>query len=126
MNKLRTPLLAAICFASMTAAVPISSSAAAVAVYLHAPPPPAQAEITPSSRRGYVWTPGYWNHKHDRYVWQVGHWEKQRKGYAYVEPRWTEHENRWQLQAGHWDRSDRDGDGVSNGKDRAPDNPTRH
>jgi len=125
MIKFRKTVFVAMCVASMAAvSVPMSASAA-VEIYFNAAPPPAQSEITPKPRRGYMWVPGYWNVRHDRHVWQTGHWEKQRKGYAYVEPQWTQHDNRWQLQPGHWNRNDRDGDGVPNNRDRAPDNPTR-
>jgi len=53
-----------------------------------------------------------------------GHWERERHGYRYVEPRWSQHDNRWTLERGGWMR-DRDGDGVPNRADRAPDNPYR-
>ena len=46
-------------------------------------------------------------------------------GYNYAQPVWTQHDNQWQLQRGHWNKGDRDGDGVPNPVDRAPDNPHR-
>ena len=52
-------------------------------------------------------------------------WERDRTGYNYAQPGWTQHDNQWQLQRGHWNKGDRDGDGVPNPVDRAPDNPYR-
>ncbi|HEY1461690.1 MAG TPA: hypothetical protein VGH59_16740 [Casimicrobiaceae bacterium] len=84
--------------------------------------------ITPCryARNGYVWSSGYWNAKNDKHVWQNGHWERQRTGYSYAQPTWSQHDNQWQLQRAHWSKADRDGDGVPNNADRAPDNPARH
>ena len=125
MKKLRKPLLIAMCVASMGAAsIPLTTSAA-VDVYFNAVPPAQRVEVVPAPRHGYIWAPGYWNLKRDRHVWTAGHYERERKGYTYAEPRWTQRDNRWQLERGRWARGDNDGDGVPNGRDRAPNNPAR-
>ena len=126
MTKFRKPLLIAMCVASMgVASIPLSTSAA-VAVYFNAAPPPARVEVAPAARHGHLWVPGHWDVRGNQHVWKAGHWEKQRSGYSYAQPRWVERDNRWQLEHGRWNRDDRDGDGVSNSRDRAPDNPVRH
>ena len=125
--KFRKSMLIAACAASLgTISLPTIASSQ-VSVYFNVAPPPVRYEAVPAPRPGYLWAPGYWNAKNNHHVWQAGHWERERKGYYYAQPAWTEHDNnKWQLQHGHWNKSDRDGDGVSNAHDRAPDNPTRH
>ena len=123
--KLRKSLLAALCVASLAAAsIPIASSAA-VGVYFDVAPPAPRVEVIPAPRHGYVWVPGYWDAPGHRHVWIRGHWERERRGYRYIEPRWVERDHRWYLERGGWRRGDRDGDGVPNYRDRAPNNPYR-
>jgi hypothetical protein len=51
---------------------------------------------------------------------------RERRGYHYNQPTWAERDGRWSMQRGNWSRGDRDGDGVPNGRDRAPNNPNRN
>ena len=76
--------------------------------------------------RGYVWSSGYWNVKRNKHAWKAGHWERERAGYHYAQPTWTQHDNHWELHHAQWSKADRDGDGVPNYADRAPDNFARH
>jgi hypothetical protein len=99
---------------------------AGVGIYLNVAPPESRYEAVPAPRRGYLWAPGYWDARYNRHVWQRGHWERERRGYHYNQPTWAQREDRWELQRGRWSRGDRDGDGVPNSVDRAPDNPNRH
>ena len=127
--KLRKLLIAGMCVASLGGtALPMAANAQ-VSVYFNAAPPPARYEAVPSARRGYIWVPGYWNARGNRHVWQAGHWERSRAGYNYVQPNWVQRDDRWELNRGRWNRSprdrDRDGDGVRNNRDRAPNNPYR-
>ena len=94
-------------------------------VYFKSAPPPARVEVVPAARRGYVWVPGYWNARGNRHVWHRGHWERSRAGYSYIQPNWVQRDDRWQFNRGRWNRGDRDGDGVRNNRDRAPNNPNR-
>jgi hypothetical protein len=122
--KIRKSMAALLCAASLgTVALPLSASAA-VDIYFNAAPPPARHEAVPAPRSGYVWAPGYWNAKGNRHVWQAGHWERERTGYRYTQPNWTQR-NMWQLERGRWNKGDRDGDGVPNSRDRAPNDPSR-
>ena len=123
--KFRKTLLVGLCAASLGGiAVPMSASAE-VTVYFNTAPPPVRFEAVPAARRGYLWVPGYWNARNNRHVWQAGHWERERAGYRYNPPAWTQRDNRWQFERGRWNRGDRDGDGVPNALDRAPNNPNR-
>jgi hypothetical protein len=124
--KIYKPLLLGVCVVSLGGlAMPVTASAE-VGIYLNIGPPPLRHEVVPSPRHGYVWSPGYWNARHNRHTWQAGHWERERAGYRFSQPGWTQRDNRWQLERGHWDRNDRDGDGVPNHVDRAPGNTDRH
>lgn len=123
--KLRKLLFAGLCVTSLVGiAVPVVAEAA-TGVYINVAPPENRYEAVPTARRGYVWVPGYWNARGQRHVWQAGHWEKARRGYTYVQPSWIQRDNRWELNRGRWNRGDRDGDGIPNNRDRAPNNPNR-
>ena len=104
-------------------------------------PPEMRHEAMPSPRRGYDWTPGYWNwdRRHNRHQWVAGNWVRSRPGYVYAQPMWVERGNRWELRRGAWGRGDldrdgvrngrdrdRDGDGTVNSRDRAPNDPRRN
>jgi hypothetical protein len=121
----RNSVLAALCLASIGGASIPTTASADVGIYFNTAPPPARYEAVPAARRGYSWSPGYWNAKGHRHVWQAGHWEKDRHGYYLSQSTWTQHDNRWQLERGRWNKGDRDHDGVPNAVDRAPDNPKR-
>ncbi len=123
--KLRKLLIAGMCVASLSGiALPMAANAQ-VGVYFNSAPPAARYEAVPAARRGYIWVPGHWNARGNRHAWQAGHWERSRVGYSYVQPNWVQHDNRWQYNRGRWNRGDRDGDGVRNNRDRAPNNPNR-
>lgn len=116
-RTLLTALLAA-----LVSATPVVAQAQ---IIVRIAPPEPRVMVIPEPRRGYVWVPGYWNWQNKRHVWVNGQWLRDRKGYAYHQPRWKEDNGSWQLERGRWSRGDRDGDGVPNSRDRAPDNPRR-
>ena len=112
-------------------------------------PPPPRREAIPRSRHGYIWAPGHWEWRGQRYAWTPGVWIAERPGYAYAPPAWNQRDGRWQMEQGRWsprgpngdrdrdgipnrhdrdngNRHDRDGDGVPNRDDRRPDNPRRN
>ena len=99
------------------------TSVAQVGVYLNIPPPAVRYEVVPAPRSGYVWSNGYWQYDGSQHVWTSGDWQAERPGYVYSQPRWVENNGRWGYQSSRWDR---DGDGVPNRSDRAPDNPRRN
>lgn len=123
--KLRKLLIAGLCVASLGAITAPLTVSAQPGIYFNIAPPPPRQEVAPAARRGYIWVPGYWNARGNRHVWHTGHWERSRAGYSYVQPNWIQRDNRWQFERGRWNRGDRDGDGVPNNRDRAPNNPNR-
>jgi hypothetical protein len=98
---------------------------AAAEIVVRVAPPQARYEAVPQARRGMVWVPGHWDWRNQRHVWVRGTFVRERHGYHYAQPAWTEREGRWYMERGNWRRGDRDGDGVPNNRDRAPDNPNR-
>ena len=118
---IRKLVLAALVAASFGSIVP----AATAAVTVQFAPPPLRREATPLPRQGYVWVDGHWDWKHSHHQWVSGTWIKARHGYHYNQPTWQERNGRWHLESGNWSRGDRDGDGVPNDRDRAPDDARR-
>ena len=104
------------------AATPLSS-VAQVVVYLNTAPPAVRYEAVPQPRSGYVWSGGHWQHDGSQHVWTAGDWQAARPGYTYSQPTWVENNGRYAYQPSRWDR---DGDGVSNRRDAAPNNPYRN
>ena len=121
----RKALVAAL-IASAFASVPVS--AATRVVFVQVAPPELRQEVVPQQRRGFEWVPGHWGWRNQQHVWVRGSWIAQRRGYAYEQHRWVEDNGRWHQQPGRWMRTtrDRDGDGVPNRVDRAPNNPNRN
>lgn len=117
-------LTAALLLAAASAGVSAPALAARYIDIRVAPPAP-RVETVPAARRGYVWAPGYWGWRGHHHHWVAGHWVRERRGYVYRQPTWVQEGERWRLNRGAWARGDRDGDGVPNRRDRAPDNPNR-
>jgi hypothetical protein len=116
---LRKTLLAAMLSAAFASiAVP-----AYAAVIVRVAPPEPRVEVVPAPRAGYVWNGGHWEWRNQRHQWVAGNWLRERRGYRYNQPAWAETNGRWTMQRGRWDR---DGDGVPNSVDRAPNNPNRN
>lgn len=95
-------------------------------IYVQVAPPAPRVEVVPAPRKGYLWTPGYWDYRGNRHVWVNGSYVRERRGYHYAAPGWHERDGRWVLNRGSWNRGDRDHDGVPNRADSNPDNPRRH
>src|SRR5579862_1287646 len=83
------------------AAMPLPSMAA-VDVFVTTAPPAERVEVVPAPRRGYIWSPGYWDWRGNKHVWTKGAWVRERKGYTYEPSRWVERDGRWTLQRSHW------------------------
>lgn len=99
--------------------------AAQAQVVVRVAPPPPREEPPPPPRRGHVWVNGHWEWRNGRHVWKRGYWLRERRGHRYEGDRWVERNGRWYLERGRWVRGDRDGDGVPNRRDAAPNNPNR-
>src|SRR6185295_15511074 len=74
-NKMFTKkvLVSALFAAGMlgAAAMP-QTSIAAIDVYVNVAPPAERYERIPEARRGYVWSPGYWDYRKNKHVWVKG------------------------------------------------------
>lgn len=143
----RKLLLAALAVSSI-GVIPLTANAD---IWVNVAPPAPRHEVIPEHRAGYVWAPGYWDYRGNRYVWVKGHWERERRGMYWHPQRWVERDGRWTREGGRWDREryvehrgrggpggdrdrdgvpnrvdrDKDGDGVPNRFDSAPNNPRR-
>jgi hypothetical protein len=102
------------------------ATAATAAIIVQVAPPPPREEAIPQPRRGHVWVGGHWGWRNGRHQWVRGTWVRERRGYQYSQPEWVERDGRWHMERGNWRRGDRDGDGVPNRMDRAPNNPNRN
>ena len=102
------------------------ATTASAEVIIRVAPPALRTEVVPEPRHGQVWSAGHWEWRHNNHQWVGGTWMRERRGYHYTQPTWAEHDGRWQMTRGAWARGDRDGDGVPNGADRAPNNPNRN
>jgi hypothetical protein len=88
-------------------ATPLTSVAATTReIFVERAPPALREERVPAARRGYVWTPGYWDWRGNRHAWVKGNWVRERRGYSYQPHRWVERDGRWNLERGRWDRRD--------------------
>ena len=109
-----TSLAAAALFSTATVATaPFTPAAAQVSITFGSPPPPAVYEAVPAPRAGYVWAPGHYVLRNDRYVWTRGQWLAERPGYRYVPDNWERvivgGHDQWRYVPSRWDRN---GDGV--------------
>jgi hypothetical protein len=131
-----------------TAAQAVPAVVAGTSVYVQPAPPAPMYEAVPAPRAGYVWTPGHYQWRGDRYEWTTGNWLETRPGWAWQEAHWQQRpDGSWYLVGGQWLRQDnyssydarmqerrwraqhdrdRDGDGVPNRYDAYPDDPYRN
>jgi hypothetical protein len=84
------------------AAAPMMGNAR-VFVDVDVAPPPAQVEVIPAARVGYVWAPGYWNWSGHEHVWTNGRYIRERPGHHWVGDNWEQRGTRWHHEGGHWD-----------------------
>ena len=134
--KTRKMLFAAIAATTLAGAVPAFAD---VGIWVNDAPPAPRHEVVPAPRAGYVWAPGYYEHRHGEFVWVRGHWEREHRGMHYHPTHWVQRDGRWTMERGRWDREryvenehehehgmrDRDHDGVPDRFDDHPNNPNR-
>jgi len=89
--------------------------------YVNVAPPVAPVEVVPAARPGYVWVPGYYDWRYNRYHWVRGRWVVSRPGHVYAPVHWVHRDGRYYRRGGAW--GDADHDGVPNAYDHAPHNP---
>ena len=100
-----------------------SMAASSVDFQLNFGPPPLRVEPVVVPRRGYVWSPGYWDWRGNRQVWVEGFWIRERPGYYYQPHQWAERGGHWYPERGQWDYArsrDSDGDGIPDRRDPRP------
>ena len=102
--------LAALTAAGAAAFAPLPSMAQNVELYIGSAPPAPLYERAPAVRRGYVWSPGYWEWRGHRHHWVPGTYIVERPGYVYAPPAWQQRDGRWFMQQGYW--APRGGDGY--------------
>ena len=81
---------------------PLPSMAQNVELYIGSAPPAPLYERAPAVRRGYVWSPGYWEWRGHRHHWVPGSYIVERPGYVYAPPAWQQRGGRWTMQQGYW------------------------
>ncbi len=85
---------------------PPAAAQVVVGVGIGVAPPPPRFERVPPPRRGWVWTPGYWqwNRGWRRHVWVQGGWVRERPGYRYYPGTWVQGRDGWHRRDGYWGR----------------------
>ena len=86
-----------------------------VGVYLDFGPPALPVEVVAAPRVGFVWVPGFWDWRYNRYHWVAGHHVRGHPGYHYVASRWVQHGSRWGFERGYWGHVGHGGHGSHSG-----------
>jgi hypothetical protein len=126
----KTLLCTALALGSLTGLAPLAAQAQ-YNVVITAPPPPPVREAMPGPRHGFVWAPGHYVWRGDRYAWERGHWLRERPGYEWREARWIQRDGQWVLIGGDWARrgyayNDRRGEEWRHDRDRMDERYDRH
>ena len=66
------------------------------------PPPPDRVEAEPASRKGHVWSPGFWEWRGTGYKWSPGEWIKEKRGHRWQPYGWEERDGRYHFVHGAW------------------------
>ncbi len=67
-------------------------------------PPEARIEVHPKSPgTKYVWVPGYWYRKNDKWEWAAGSWQRPTDPKkSWIPAYWQQKDEGWFLVEGHW------------------------
>jgi hypothetical protein len=66
-------------------------------------PAPQQEVVLARPSGDYVWVPGYWMWRDNRYQWMSGHWElPPYKGSSWIPPHTEQEGNAYRFYEGHW------------------------
>jgi hypothetical protein len=118
---MRKLMIGTVIAAALGAAALPAAARTNVDFYVNVAPPPAYYEAVPAPRAGFVWVPGYWDWRYNRYHWTAGHWVRHRPGHYYAPVLWHHRDGRYYYNRAGWQDADRDG--VPNRYDRAPADP---
>jgi hypothetical protein len=66
------------------------------------PPPPERIEAEPEARKGFVWSPGFWEWRGTGYRWAPGEWVKEKRGHRWQPYGWEERDGRYHFVHGAW------------------------
>lgn len=67
------------------------------------PPPPSKETELPTPRAQWLYQPGYWMRRLDRWVWEGGRWFQPRPGYRWSPIHWeAQPDGTWKLVPGEW------------------------
>ena len=66
------------------------------------PPPPERIEAAPAPKKGFAWSPGFWEWRGTGYKWTPGEWIKEKRGHQWQPYRWEEREGRYHFVHGAW------------------------
>jgi YXWGXW repeat-containing protein len=85
-------------------ATAMPASAATPSVIINRTPPPAEQpfEATPQPRKGFTWSPGFWEWRGTGYRWQPGEWITTKSGHRWQPYGWEEREGRFFFVHGGW------------------------
>jgi hypothetical protein len=75
-----------------------------VVVGIRGEPPEPRVIVVPSTRAGYVYAPGYWQWRGNRYTWVEGRYVRERRGQVWVADHYDRRGNDYIFVRGHWER----------------------
>ena len=83
-------------------ALPASADVEGAVVTRAIAPPLAKSEAVPAARKGYGWSPGFWDWRGTHYVWMKGEWVREKPGFRWESWRWVEEGGRWHFVRGRY------------------------
>jgi hypothetical protein len=86
-------------YVTTTAGAPVANTM----IITQAPPALQQEVVLAQPSPSYVWLPGYWTWRNDRYEWMAGHWElPPGSSTVWTAPRWQQEGNAYRFYEGYW------------------------
>jgi WXXGXW repeat (2 copies) len=95
-------LLIALSFAALASTMAARADVENAVVSRAMSPPAAQSENVPAARKGYAWSPGFWDWRGTRYVWMKGEWVREKPGYRWEGWHWVGEAGRWYFVQGRY------------------------
>ncbi|APV48659.1 hypothetical protein BWI17_02530 [Betaproteobacteria bacterium GR16-43] len=95
-------LILGFALAATFTAMPAKAATPSVIVNRTAPPAEQPFEATPSPRKGYTWSPGFWDWRGTGYRWSPGEWIPERRGFRWQPYGWEERDGLFHFVHGGW------------------------